>query len=156
MISNTQQQAVNKLSPYLDKAELFIAAFILIALVFKIQHWPGAGIMLTVLLTTLAVMYFFNAFAQITNPQLRMMDVFFNKVMYWGLSVGAQGLLFTLQKWPGGDMMVLISSVTSVVSILYVLKVKNESPEASVFSNRVLLRLIVFAVICITAVVGYY
>ncbi|MGE0637941.1 MAG: hypothetical protein AB7G44_04035 [Bacteroidia bacterium] len=155
MISNTQQQAVNKLSPYLDKAELFMAALILVALVFKIQHWPGAGIMLTVLLSTLAVMYFFSAFAQHTNPQLRMMDVFFNKVMYWGLSVGAQGLLFTLQKWPGGDMLVLMGSITSVASIIYVLKVKKERAEAAVFSNRVLLRLIVFAVICITAVVGY-
>jgi hypothetical protein len=155
MISNTQQQAVNKLSPYLDKAELFMAAFILIALVFKIQHWPGAGIMLTVLLSTLAVMYFFNAFVQYTSPQLTRMDVFFNKLMYWGLAIGAQGLLFFLQKWPGGDMMILISSLTSVASIIYVLKVKNERPEAVVFSNRVLLRLIVFAVICITAIVGY-
>jgi hypothetical protein len=155
MISNTQQQAVNKLSPYLDKAELFMAAFILIALVFKIQHWPGAGIMLTVLLSTLAVMYFFTAFVQYTSPQLTRMDVFFNKLMYWGLAIGAQGLLFVLQKWPGGDMMILISSLTSVASIIYVLKVKKERPEAAVFSNRVLLRLVVFAVICTAAIVGY-
>jgi hypothetical protein len=64
MISNTQQQAVNKLSPYLDKAEMFMAAFILIALFFKIQYWPGAGIMLTVLLSTLGSMYFVNGFVQ--------------------------------------------------------------------------------------------
>lgn len=155
MISNTRQQAVNKLSPYLDKAELFMAAFILIALVFKIQHWPGAGIMLTVLLSTLAVIYFLNAFAQDTNPQSQKMDIFFTKLMYWGLAIGAQGLLFVLQHWPGGDMMILISSISSVASIVYVLKVKKERAEAAVFSNRVLLRLIVFAVICITAVVGY-
>ncbi len=148
MTSNNQQQATNKPSSYLNKAELVMAPFILIALVFKILHWPGAGIMLTVLLSALSVMYFFSAYAQQTNPQLRKMDVFFSKLMFWGVSVGAIGLLFVLQKWPGGDRMTIVCSLTSVASIVYVFKVKKERPEEVVFSNRALVRLIIFALLC--------
>jgi peptidoglycan/LPS O-acetylase OafA/YrhL len=148
MTSNNQQQATNKPSSYLNKAELVMAPFILIALVFKILHWPGAGIMLTVSLSALSVMYFFSAYAQQTNPQLRKMDVFFSKIMFWGVCVGAIGLLFVLQKWPGGDRMTILCSLTSVASIVYVVKVKKERPEEVVFSNRALVRLILFALLC--------
>jgi len=38
------------------------AAVVIIGALFKIQHWPGAGIMLTIGLTTEAVIFFFSAF----------------------------------------------------------------------------------------------
>lgn len=38
------------------------AAVVILGALFKIQHWPGAGIMLTVGLTTEAVIFFFSAF----------------------------------------------------------------------------------------------
>lgn len=41
------------------------AAVVIVGALFKIQHWPGAGIMLTVGLLTEAVIFFFSAFEPI-------------------------------------------------------------------------------------------
>lgn len=38
------------------------ASVVILGALFKIQHWPGAGIMLTIGLTTEAVIFFFSAF----------------------------------------------------------------------------------------------
>lgn len=38
------------------------AAIVILGALFKIQHWPGAGIMLTIGLSTEAVIFFFSAF----------------------------------------------------------------------------------------------
>lgn len=41
------------------------AAIVIVGALFKIQHWPGAGIMLTIGLGTEAVIFFFSAFEPI-------------------------------------------------------------------------------------------
>lgn len=38
------------------------ASIVIMGALFKIQHWPGAGIMLTIGLTTEAIIFFFSAF----------------------------------------------------------------------------------------------
>jgi len=38
------------------------AAIVILGALFKIQHWPGAGLMLTIGLSTEAVIFFFSAF----------------------------------------------------------------------------------------------
>jgi gliding motility-associated protein GldL len=58
------------------------AAVVIIGALFKIQHWPGAGIMLTIGLGTEAVIFFFSAFEplhaeidwSIVYPELAMHD----------------------------------------------------------------------------------
>ncbi len=58
------------------------AAVVIIGALFKIQHWPGAGVMLTVGLGTEAVIFFFSAFEplhaeidwSIVYPELAMHD----------------------------------------------------------------------------------
>lgn len=40
----------------------FGASVVIIGALFKIQHWPGAGLMLTIGLSTEAVIFFFSAF----------------------------------------------------------------------------------------------
>ncbi len=41
------------------------AAIVILGALFKIQHWPGAGLMLTIGLTTEAIIFFFSAFEPI-------------------------------------------------------------------------------------------
>lgn len=47
---------------FMAKLYGFGASIVIIGALFKIQHWPGAGIMLTVGLTTEAVIFAFSAF----------------------------------------------------------------------------------------------
>src|SRR5437899_2049123 len=50
---------------FMAKLYGFGASVVIIGALFKIQHWPGAGIMLTVGLGTEAVIFFFSAFEPI-------------------------------------------------------------------------------------------
>jgi gliding motility-associated protein GldL len=47
---------------FMAKLYGFGASIVIIGALFKIQHWPGAGIMLTVGLTTEAIIFAFSAF----------------------------------------------------------------------------------------------
>ena len=47
---------------FMAKLYGFGASIVIIGALFKIQHWQGAGIMLTVGLTTEAIIFFFSAF----------------------------------------------------------------------------------------------
>ncbi|MBI1286869.1 MAG: gliding motility protein GldL [Flavobacteriales bacterium] len=51
-----------KWKSFMAKLYGFGAAIVIVGALFKIQHWPGAGIMLTVGLSTEAVIFFFSAF----------------------------------------------------------------------------------------------
>jgi gliding motility-associated protein GldL len=50
---------------FMAKLYGFGAAIVIVGALFKIQHWPGAGIMLTIGLTTEAIIFFFSAFEPI-------------------------------------------------------------------------------------------
>ena len=51
-----------KWKSFMAKLYGFGAAIVIIGAMFKIMHWPGAGPMLVVGLTTEAVIFFFSAF----------------------------------------------------------------------------------------------
>lgn len=51
-----------KWKSFMAKLYGFGAAIVIVGALFKIQHWPGAGLMLTVGLLTEAVIFFFSAF----------------------------------------------------------------------------------------------
>src|ERR1051326_4744181 len=50
---------------FMAKLYGFGASVVIVGALFKIQHWPGAGIMLTVGLSTEAIIFFFSAFEPI-------------------------------------------------------------------------------------------
>lgn len=50
---------------FMAKLYGFGASIVIVGALFKIQHWPGAGIMLTVGLSTEAIIFFFSAFEPI-------------------------------------------------------------------------------------------
>lgn len=51
-----------KWKSFMGKLYGFGAAIVIIGALFKIQHWPFAGVMLTVGLGTEAIIFFFSAF----------------------------------------------------------------------------------------------
>ena len=46
------------------------AAIVIVGALFKIMHWPGAGIMLTIGLLTEAVIFFFSAAISSTSVRV--------------------------------------------------------------------------------------
>jgi gliding motility-associated protein GldL len=57
--------ASKKWKGFMAKLYGFGAAVVIVGALFKIQHWPGAGLMLIVGLGTEAVIFIFSAFEPI-------------------------------------------------------------------------------------------
>ncbi len=102
---------------------------------FKIQHWPGAGILLTLGFSILAGILLpallITKLLDKDSKHLRLTYI----IGYFALSNYLMGSLFKIQHWPGAGIMLILGAVflTAVFFPMYVAKVykKAESVKAS-------------------------
>lgn len=102
---------------------------------FKIQHWPGAGILLTLGFSILAGILLpallITKLLDKDSKHLRLTYI----IGYFALSNYLIGSLFKIQHWPGAAVMLILGAVflTAVFFPMYVVKVykKAESVKAS-------------------------
>lgn len=125
MNSQPQKSAFSKLLSNLMIAFSFI---IIIGVIFKIFHWPGAAIFLIFGLLGSSCLYFLHAF---NSTELKGISKFIHQVMYVSFSIFITGFLFMIMHWPGSGTMVAVGIISFVlVYILYLfnhLKSKNSS-----------------------------
>jgi len=108
----------------MKRLELILGAVVVVALFFKVLHWPGGSLMLTIALTGLASIYMFWGFALLNNVSD---DKAFSKSAYsgisttqivvsiiagLGLSAVCMGILFKMQHWPGAVIILLAGLIT--------------------------------------------
>jgi hypothetical protein len=105
------------------------AALTMLGVIFKFFHWPGAGVLVTLGATTLAVYMWFFMFVQgkiATNAKEKS---FVALVGLAGIFM-TMGFIFKMQHWPGANILIIIFVILSVMiivmSLLRVLGEKNE------------------------------
>jgi hypothetical protein len=84
--------------------------------------WLGVEsgeVILSVCLTVLGAVYYLTAFRAISNKNKA--DEFWVKLTGWTHSVAIIGILFTLQHWPGGKVIVRIGLISIVIALLFAL-----------------------------------
>ncbi len=130
----------SKVKRPLNGAERLVAAWLLLALLFKIQHWPGGGILLVVTLTTLALMYFAGLWALLNSGQAeesRPAPASF--ALGFSYSVLIIGVLFKTQHWPGGDLQIMVGLFSAIpVQIWHWFSVKDTEPSYTWHADTVL------------------
>jgi hypothetical protein len=90
---------------------------VLIGVLFKIMHWPGANVALTVGIVIFAVVYALLLFIdkqKLASTKIQKLSNFF--VMLAMIIISA-GFLFKMQHWPGAGVLVYISNVALFVLI---------------------------------------
>lgn len=98
---------------------------LIFGILFKIQHWPGAGILITFGYTFLCGILLpgilINKLLDPTSKHLRLTYV----IGYFALSFYAMGTLFKIMHWPGAAIMLLLGAIllTTVFFPMYVSKV---------------------------------
>ena len=102
---------------------------------FKIQHWPGAGIMLTLGFSILAgILLPAILITKLIDPNSKHLRLTYI-IGYFALANYLMGDLFKIQHWPGASIMLVLGAVTltAVFFPMYVMKVykKAESIKAS-------------------------
>ena len=96
--------------------------FLLIGVLFKIMHWPGAGILIVLFGSLLAMYVFLVAGANISKYKGRKFLQACNGIGGFGASILAIGLLFKIMHWPGsGAMMFLGLFIMSIIVLLFMI-----------------------------------
>jgi hypothetical protein len=94
-----------------------IAAIVLtVGTSFKIQHWPGAGILLTISITFFAL--FFVPAALLNNYQHVKKNAYLYISIFLTLLFSFAAALFKIQHWPGAGILVLIALIVPFLIFL--------------------------------------
>jgi hypothetical protein len=114
----------------MKRFELIVGIIAVFGIILKILHVPGSGILISLTLSMLAMLYYAFSFALFHGIRLRNI---FKKAAYkeanakriigaiglgWALSALIMGALFKLQSWPGGDFQLLTGLVTLGIILL--------------------------------------
>ena len=129
------------------KYELLILSIIVFILILTFLNLPFAGLIATLVLMTVSIIYFFSAFATPTNPEFSAIDLFFNKLTALGCSVSVIGVLFRIQHWPFGKNIITVGLITMIISLAYIIYQKNKTPEIEIFNKLILVRLIILILV---------
>ncbi len=98
----------------ISSVPIIISLFLIVAgTLFKLMHWPGAGIMTVLGFSTLSTVILLLA---VLIRSAKEYSPTFQKVLKAGMfsfSIFSLGILFRIQHWPGGEMMFLIGGAGS-------------------------------------------
>jgi hypothetical protein len=115
-------------------------SLLIIGTIFKIQHWPGAGIMLVLSLFMLGAIYL-PVFVMVKIRDTRKKGKKVNMPMYiFGLIAGIifiAGAMFKIQHWPGAGMMISLSGIVTVlvfIPILVIQAVRDKENQVQNFT----------------------
>jgi hypothetical protein len=144
----------------MKKTELILYAIAVIALIFKLFHFPGSDILMIISLFFISVMYFIFGFALLNNLRFRELfktDSFkrisTNQIIGGigtgiALSIGLIGILFKIQGYPGADINLIGGMLTtSILSAIVIFKQLNKSTP---YYLAILRRTLPVMVVCAT------
>jgi hypothetical protein len=126
-------------------------AMLITGTIFKIQHWPGSGVLLALSLFLLGAIYL-PVFVMVKIRDTRKEGKKVNMPMYiFGLIAGIifiAGALFKIMHWPGAGIMIILSGFVTVfvfIPILVVQALKNRENQVQNFT-------ILIFVLCFVAI----
>ncbi len=126
-------------------------AMLITGTIFKTQHWPGAGVLLTLSLFMLGAIYL-PVFVMVKIRDTRKEGKKVNMPMYIaGLIAGIifiAGAMFKIQHWPGAGIMIMLSGIVTVfifIPILVIQAVKDKENQVQNFT-------ILIFVLCFVAI----
>ena len=87
--------------------ELVLIVLIVLGCIFKIQHWPGAGVLYVTGGCGLALFYFPFGFRTLAAPKPT--DQILGMTVFGGvaLSIALSGLIAFMQRWPHSAVLML-------------------------------------------------
>ncbi len=133
---------------------LATAMIIVLGTMFKVNHWPGAGILLIGGISVLVIVFLpvalINSFKDEDNKSKRLLYI-----ITWLTSfVLFTGMLFKIQHWPGAGYLMLISIPFPFLVFLPVfLVVTSKNKEHSIF-NTVYMLFLLMILSCFTALLA--
>lgn len=138
-MSNTiGEKLALSIQPYMIKIEIGMLLVFLLGLIFMDQ---GGGILITISLSMLSVVYFLITFLPQTDNNS--IELFIYKLTYLSLAVGVLSILFKIRHNVGADMMMKIALSTvlfcAIGSIVLKIRKKKEEPIFDLNTIRIVI-----------------
>jgi hypothetical protein len=139
--------AANTSVPKPMLTELAVLGAILPAVIMKIAGVPYSGIILTLVLSAAAIIYFLPVFHLWRIRDISLQDMFILRLATIGSSVTAVGIIFKLRDWPNGTIMLTVGLFSIFMGLLYLVLMKSGRPGTIRPYLPVLIRLFVLTAI---------
>ncbi|MBL0262286.1 MAG: hypothetical protein IPQ05_00135 [Leptospiraceae bacterium] len=122
------------------RTEKTLTIIFIVGLLLKLLHWPGAGPLLVISLSTIAMLYFPAAFYFFYDKVIKQQNLALSIVSGLFLSLIPLGILFKIMYWPGGQIYLLVGTVTApiILAIIYFLKSKTGENLKTYYRNMFL------------------
>lgn len=121
-------------------AEKVIFGFLAAGLIFKIQHWPFAGVILVLSISALSVFYFPLGALWFGRPARQDQMTWFSLVSGLALCTMLMGHLFKLQHWPLANAHLMLGTVCCAVIAVLCLVLRGRRPGLASYFRGILLR----------------
>ena len=123
--------------------ELVLIGMVILGCVFKIQHWPGAGMLNVTGGCGLALFYFPFGFRTRAVPKPT--DQLLGMTLFGGVSMGIAlgGIIAFLQRWPHSAELMLAGAIACAVTAVVGLVLRYKRQRLDVYLDGLLVRCLV-------------
>lgn len=145
----------------MKKTEKILWSTFIVGLLFKIMHWPGAGILTVLSLALVSILYFYSGIGLFNNLSAKQMfqkksyqhkkrfNILFGALFGLVLSILVIGFLFKFMLWPGGNMMLSIGLISLLIVVSFYLVLKSKGKVFIAKSAFVRVSLVSFISLCL-------
>lgn len=123
--------------------ELALVATIILGCVFKLQHWPGTGVLIVLGGGLLALFYFPFGFRTLPAPKATDQVLWMSLAGGAALCVAMAGVLAFLQRWPYSTELLVIGQFGCAASLLLGLVLRYKRPRLDIYVEGLLIRCLV-------------
>ena len=133
------------------KTEKVFASIFFVGLIFYFMHWPFAGPLLVVSLSTIAMLYFPGGFYFFCDKNIERQNLPISVISGFFLSFIPVGVLFKLLFWPNPQIFLLVGIVTAPVFLVLIYFSKsNASEDLKIYYRNMFLRVSVLTILVVT------
>ncbi len=121
---------------------------VFIGALFKIMHWPGAGVALTVGIVLFVVAYSLLLFIDKQEFATTSMHKVSNVFVLIAMVLVAAGFIFKMQHWPGAGVLIYISNIAlfALIPVSFIKASKETEPVKKLnFNNEAIVLILLLA-----------
>lgn len=125
------------------KTEKVFAGIFILAILFKLMHWPGGDVILVLSLSTIAFLYFPFSIYFFSDKSSKNQNLMLSIIAGFFLSIIPIGLMFKLQYWPGGEFQLLIGTLAALILLVIIFVLKGHKVHLHMYYKNMWIRTIV-------------
>jgi hypothetical protein len=110
----------------------YLAAFVfLIAVIFKMLHYPGSGILITIGCVVFSLGYGIPVFLEKNKFATNSFQKFFNLFVLIMMLLIPAGFMFKIMHWPGAGIMIYVGNILLLIGIPLIIfnAIKSNDPQ---------------------------